>query len=99
VSSTLPLFPTDDGWPYPDVLGMEDVADAPDFDALEMLGPHSYESLTERERNALFFHFGLHGYDALTMKALGPALGCSRTEAREALGCAIDKVRLQLSRE
>ena len=99
MNSTLPLFPTDDGWPYPDAAGADIVADAPDFDALEMLGPHAYESLTERERNALFSHFGLNGCDPLTMKALGPALGCTRTEAREVLGRAIDKVRLQLSRE
>ena len=31
--STLPLFPTDDGWPYPDEANRELTADAPDLDA------------------------------------------------------------------
>jgi hypothetical protein len=44
----------------------------------------------------LFSHFGLRGYTALSMKELGPALGCSRSEARALLGTAIDKVRIRL---
>jgi hypothetical protein len=92
--SSLPLFPTDDGWPYPDLAGVDPVADVPDFDALEMLGPHAYDALTTPERNALFWHFGLRGCTPLSMKQLGPALGCSRTEAVALLGCAIDKVRM-----
>jgi DNA-directed RNA polymerase sigma subunit (sigma70/sigma32) len=99
MSSTLPLFPTDDGWPYPDATGADLVADVPDLDALEMLGPHSFDALTEEERDALFSHFGLHGRDALSMKQLAPALGCTRAEARALLGSAIDKVRVQLMRE
>jgi len=94
--SSLPLFPTDDGWPYPDLTGFDPAADAPDFDALEMLGPHAYDALTTPERDALFWHFGLQGNSALSMKELGPALGCSRAEAAALLGCAIDKVRVQV---
>jgi DNA-directed RNA polymerase sigma subunit (sigma70/sigma32) len=93
-NSTLPLFPSDDGWPYPDRLaGLEDEADAPDFDALEMLGPHVFDSLSEPERQALFLHFGLRDAQAYSMKELGPQLGCSRREARHLLGSAIDKMR------
>ncbi|HWS44921.1 MAG TPA: hypothetical protein VN636_03600 [Acidimicrobiia bacterium] len=99
MSSTLPLFPTDDGWPYPDVVGTELVADAPDLDALEMLGPHSFDGLTTAEHDALFLHFGLGGGDALSMKELAPTLGCTRAEAALVLGAAIDKVRTQLLRE
>lgn len=96
-SSTLPLFPTDDGWPYPDLgPAFEWEADAPDLDALEMLGPRAYDRLTDAERTAVFLHFGLDGCDAHSMKELGPALGCTRTEARELLGAAIDKLRVQL---
>jgi len=96
--STLPLFPSDDGWPYPDP-AREVVADAPDLDALELLGPHTYDTLTALEQAALCYRFGLRGVDAHSMKELAPVLGCSRAEAGELLGRAIDKVRLQLLRE
>jgi hypothetical protein len=32
----------------------------------------------------------------LSMKELGPAIGCTRSEARALLGTAIDKVRVRL---
>jgi hypothetical protein len=96
--STLPLFPTDEGWPYPDFVGTDLATDdEPDLDALELRAdPHAYDGLTLLERQALFSHFGLRGYTALSMKELGPALGCSRSEARALLGTAIDKVRIRL---
>jgi hypothetical protein len=99
MSSTLPLFPTDDGWPYPDATAAEFVADVPDFDALEMLGPHAYDALTPEERDALFTHFGLRGREPLPMKLLAPALGCTRAEAAALIGSAVDKMRVQLLRE
>jgi len=99
VRSTLPLFPSDDGWPYPDVIDFELAADVPDLDALEFLGPHAYDTLTAQEYTALTFRFGLRGIDACTMKELAPLLGCTRTEAGEVLGRAIDKMRMQLLRE
>jgi hypothetical protein len=94
--STLPLFPTDDGWPYPDATAVEPTADAPDLDALEFLGPHAYDTLTAQEREAVHRRFGLNGATALSMKELAPAIGCSRAEAGIVLGRAIDKVRTQL---
>lgn len=97
--STLPLFPTDDGWPYPDAPAVELVADAPDLDALEFFGPHAYDTLTVPERAAVCFRFGLQGSDALSMKELAPVLGCSRAEAGALLGSAIDKMRTELLRE
>jgi DNA-directed RNA polymerase sigma subunit (sigma70/sigma32) len=39
----------------------------------------------------------LEGNDAHSMKALGPALGCSRAEARQLLGSAIDKLRVEFN--
>ena len=99
MSSTLPLHPTDDGWPYPDASGLDMAADAPDFDALELLGPHAFDGLTRPERDELFSHFGLYGHDALSMKQLAPALGCTRAEAAALVGSAIDKMRVQLLRE
>ena len=90
--------PTDEGWPYPDVVGLDVVDDEePDLDALELRAdPHAFDGLTLLEREALFSHFGLQGRQALSMKRLGPALGCSRSEARALLGTAIDKVRTRL---
>ena len=99
MGSTLPLFPSDDGWPYPDATGLDLADDAVDFDALELLGPRAYDVLTEPERDALFLHFGLRGRNALSMKELAPALGCTRAEARTLVGTAIDKVRVQLLAE
>jgi DNA-directed RNA polymerase sigma subunit (sigma70/sigma32) len=99
MSSTLPLFPTDDGWPYPDVTALDAEADVPDLDALELLGPHAFDALTPDERTVLFSHFGLQGRDALPMKRLARDLGCTRAEARDILGTAIDKMRVQLLRE
>jgi hypothetical protein len=99
MSSTLPLHPTDDGWPYPEPLAF-DVADAAvDFDALELFGPHCYECLEADEREALFLHFGLQGSDPIPMKELAPKLGLTRSEAATLVGTAIDKVRVQLLRE
>ena len=77
----------------------EPLADTPDLDALEMLGPHAFDGLTLEERDALFKHFGLRGNDAVSMKELAPLLGCSRSDARDILGRAIDKVRVHLSAE
>jgi DNA-directed RNA polymerase sigma subunit (sigma70/sigma32) len=98
--STLPLFPSDEGWPYPDVVGVgvDPVTDEePDLDALELRAdPHAFDGLTLQERHALFSHFGLQGHTPMSMKQLGPALGCSRSEARALLGTAIDKVRTRL---
>jgi hypothetical protein len=97
--STLPLFPSDEGWPYPDGVGADMVADDDlDLDALELRAdPHAFDALTLPERAALFSHFGLLGHTAVPMKELGAKLGCSRSEARELLGSAIDKVRTRLT--
>ena len=98
--TTLPLFPSDDGWPYPDATKDPDlVADGePDLDALELRAdPHAFDSLTARERDAVECRFGLRTGDPVSMKQLAPALGCTRAQAREALGAGIDKLRTRLS--
>lgn len=99
--STLPLFPTDDGWPYPDAdgAGALGVTEEPDLDELELRAdPLAFSDLTQLERAALFTHFGLdHVGPPVPMKELGANLGCSRSDAREALGSAIDKMRRRLS--
>ncbi len=97
---TLPLFPTDEGWPYTDLVRGPDLVDDGeiDLDALELRAdPHAYDALSDAEREALFRHFGLRGEHPLSMKELCLALGCSYAETRELVGSAIDKVRTRLT--
>jgi hypothetical protein len=72
------------------------VADDPDLDALEMLGPHSYDTLSPIEREALFLRFGLGGGPVFDSRELAARLGVTRSEASAILGAAIDKVRVRL---
>lgn len=98
--STLPLFPTDDGWPYPDASDEPDLVDDTevDLDALELRAdPHAFDSLTPPEREAVVRRFGLDGSEPLPLKLLAPSLGCTRAEARVLLGSAIDKLRVRLT--
>ena len=97
--TTLPLFPTDDGWPYPDLPAGQDVADdsEPDLDALELRADrHAFDSLSAMERTAVVRRFGLDGAPPLSVKELAPELGCTRAEARTLLGTGIDKLRTRL---
>ncbi len=98
--TTLPLFPTDDGWPYPDTGSELDIIDdtEPDLDALELRAdPHAFDSLTPEEHIAVVRRFGLDGAAPLPLKQLAPALGITRVEARDVLGRAIDKMRTRLT--
>ncbi len=60
---SLPLYPTDDGWPYPDTLVPEPAADDDvDLDLLELrVDPHAYADLTELEYFAVSWRYGLAG--------------------------------------
>jgi DNA-directed RNA polymerase sigma subunit (sigma70/sigma32) len=105
--SSLPLFPTDDGWPYPDAtfsefgasqLGaIEQAADDDvDLDLLELrVDPHAYADLTELEYFAVSWRYGLTG-EPHSMKNLALELGCNHSEARAVLGGALDKLRQRL---
>jgi len=97
--TTLPLFPTDDGWPYPDTVNAWDDVDdhEPDLDDLELRADrHAFDALTAEERAAVILRFGLDGTSPIDVKHLGPALGCTRAEARDHLGSGIDKLRTRL---
>lgn len=99
--ASLPLYPTDDGWPYPDVpesqLAPEPAAvDEVDLDALELrVDPHAYADLTELEYFSVSWRYGLGG-PPHSMKALAAELDCSHAEARAVLGSALDKLRGRL---
>jgi DNA-directed RNA polymerase specialized sigma24 family protein len=98
--STFPLFPTDDGWPYPDRDSDEQVLrygftvdQDVDLDALELVADvHAFDGLTPRERDALDRRF----WQGESMKDLARSLGCSHAEAAAVLGQAVDKVRTRL---
>jgi hypothetical protein len=96
--STLPLFPTDDGWPYPDALARELADDGePDLDALELRAdPHVFDGLAPDELAAVIARFGLDGSTPRSVKELGDHLGCTRAEARDRLGRGVDKLRTRL---
>jgi DNA-directed RNA polymerase specialized sigma24 family protein len=99
--STFPLFPTDDGWPYPDAdaddrlvchgyMVDEDV----DLDALQLVAnTHAFDGLSLAERDALDRRF----WQGESMKELARSLGCSSAEAAAVLGQAVDKVRKRLA--
>ena len=100
--SSLPLYPTDDGWPYPDLpasaIGMTEPTtdDDVDLDLLELrVDPHAYADLTELEYFAVSWRYGLDGTPH-SMKDLASELGCSHAEARDVLGSALDKLRRRL---
>jgi hypothetical protein len=102
--STLPLYPSDEGWPYPDDgAGFSEPVPEPatddgiDLDRLELIAdPHAWDDLSELERHALEQRFGF-GCRPASMKELAAGLGCTRAEAREIVGVAIDKLRTRLS--
>ena len=96
--STLPLFPTDDGWPYPDAAAWEPLVDAEvDLDELELrVDRNVYSDLTELEYFAVSHRYGLTG-SPCSMKDLARELGCTHREARDVLGGALSKLRHRLT--
>jgi hypothetical protein len=98
--STFPLFPTDDGWPYPDTDADDGllrqgftVDDDIDLDALELVADtHAFDGLTPLERYALDRRF----WQGESMKDLARSLNCSHAEAAAVLGQAVDKVRTRI---
>ena len=101
--STLPLFPTDEGWPYPDADGAAEaellrqgytVDPEVDLDALQLVANiHAFDGLTEQEREVLDRRF----WKSESMKDLARNLGCTHAEASLLLGRAVDKMRTRLA--
>lgn len=98
--STFPVFPSDDGWPYPDTPnGMSDPAadEDVDLDALELRAdPHAFECLNAIEYEVVSRRYGFHG-EPTSMKELCHEFGWSHAQARDTLGRAIDKLRTRLT--
>ncbi len=96
-TSTLPLYPTDDGWPYPDGLAELAVDDDVDLDALELrVDPHAFSDLNELEYYVVTHRYGLGCLDR-SMKELARDLDCTHAEVTAVLGDALVKLRTRLT--
>lgn len=94
------LWPTEDGWPYPD--GGSDPADPaslPDDDLLMLRAtpPHLFDRLDPMEMRVVTAHYGLDGSPPRTMKELHTDLGVTRAEVRDALAGGLAKLRTTLT--
>ena len=98
--STLPAFPSDEGWPYPDTLAgtIEPAADDElDLDALDLRAdPHAFSCLNAIEYEVVSRRYGFRGEPA-SMKELCRELGWSHAQLRDTLGRALDKLRTHLT--
>jgi DNA-directed RNA polymerase sigma subunit (sigma70/sigma32) len=95
------IWPSDDGWPYPDGDGHPvDVDDGKAFDDdvfSLMASPHLLDHLEPLERRVIRDHYGLNGSPARSMKELCSDLGLPRADVRDALGAGLSKLRIDLA--
>ncbi|MGH9301017.1 MAG: hypothetical protein ACRD0I_00270 [Acidimicrobiales bacterium] len=93
------VWPSDDGWPYPD-----DLAEVPDPDGevdedalcLQANRHNLLRDMSPLEQLVLARHFGLDGGLGQSMRQLHDSTGLDRADLSAALGSGIDKLRLQL---
>ncbi len=93
------VWPSDEGWPYPDVEGEEaSVDEAYDEDALVLRAapPHLFDQLDPVELQVLTAHYGLDGSPPRSMKQLHTDLGKTRAAVRDALASGLAKLRQRL---
>jgi RNA polymerase nonessential primary-like sigma factor len=93
------LWPTEDGWPYPDALvDFVDLTGETDDDLLSLSNDtHLLDSLNPLEREVVTARFGLRGHELRSMKQLHADLGLPRQDIRIALGSGLAKLRTHLS--
>ena len=93
------VWPTDDGWPYPDspdeLVDLESEADD-DLLNLTATSEHLLDQLTPLEREVLCARFGLAGTRERSMRELVVDTGRPRQELKDALGSGLAKLRVQL---
>ncbi len=90
------VWPSEDGWPYPDAeRELADPNAGVDDDALLLRAtpPHLFDSLEPLERQVVRAHYGLDGSPPRSMKELHTDLGLTRAEVREALAGGLAKLR------
>ena len=94
------IWPSEDGWPYPD--GEDELVDLAAGDDDELLNLRAYRShlldgLDWLEREVIASTFGLDGHTALTMSQIEAVTGAPSDDLREAIRSGLAKLRLQLS--
>jgi len=93
------VWPTDDGWPYPDTPPEEaDLNGEADDDLLSLTATpsHLLDGLNSLEREVVSARFGLAGHAELSMRQLSAETGLPRSDLRDALGSGLAKLRLHL---
>jgi DNA-directed RNA polymerase sigma subunit (sigma70/sigma32) len=94
------VWPSEDGWPYPDGRAeLPDLDSNIDEDAIVLRGAGSrlFDLLDPLERQVITSHYGLDGSPPRTMKDLHHDTGLPRTELREALAGGLAKLRISLA--
>jgi DNA-directed RNA polymerase sigma subunit (sigma70/sigma32) len=95
------VWPSEDGWPYPDGDGHPvdvDLDGAMDDDVMAVLSsPHLLDHLEPLERQIIRDHYGLGGRTARSMKELCIDLDLPRADVRDALGAGLSKLRIDLA--
>jgi DNA-directed RNA polymerase sigma subunit (sigma70/sigma32) len=93
------FWPSEDGWPYPDV-EREEIDRGADLDedlmSLRAGPPHLFDDLDPLERQVIAARFGLGGAPMRTMKELHAETGLPRADLRSALGSGLGKLRSHL---
>ena len=94
------VWPSDDGWPYPDTEGETiDFDGSIDDDVLSLRATpaHLFDGLDPLERAVIASRYGLDGGPARSMKQLQTELGVPRSDLRQALGSGLAKLRVSLA--
>lgn len=92
------IWPTEDGWPYPDTVAeIVDLDAELDDDLMSLRVPtHLFDDLDPIERRIVMERYGLQGEHEHTMGELHDELGLSDAELGTILGTALGKLRAQL---
>lgn len=105
-TATDEFWPSDEGWPYPDLDAEEHVRDEPadpdadtddDLVCLHAAAPHLFDELSPLERRVVTDRLGLDGGVPRSMREIQHELGLPRAELRAALGDALAKLRARVS--
>jgi DNA-directed RNA polymerase sigma subunit (sigma70/sigma32) len=93
------IWPTEDGWPYPDSTG-ETIDLSADVDAdllcLTASASHVYDDLDPLERRVIASHYGLNGEPTRSLAELHEDLGLPADQLSAILGSGLGKLRAQL---
>ncbi|HET6811305.1 MAG TPA: hypothetical protein VFH50_09870 [Acidimicrobiales bacterium] len=94
------MWPSEDGWPYPDGdLDLVDPTDAVDEDLLSLRtsGRRLIGSLDAVERQVITARFGLDGRGARSFEQIQATTGLPPARALDVMGSGLAKLRRQLA--